>query len=277
MLDLILAGPGVTPDLVCDLADEFMAGEVLTRPNAARFCGLSPMTARSIARRLADDESIDVLEVKAGLSVWDFRVICLDMDGTVIQNECIDDMAALHGVGEEVSSVTRAAMEGGTKLTFAESLEKRVAFLRDALQPGAARLIDFCNAHGIRSYVLSGGFTHFTHAIATRLGMTGDFSNMLGIDAERGVLTGTVTGPAGGRILDADGKRRTLEILCHQAGATLEQAIAAGDGANDLEMIGAAALGIAYHAKPVVRAQARLAVTASGLDAITLLFIEAWR
>lgn len=145
------------------------------------------------------------------------------------------------------------------------------------LQPGAARLIDFCNAHGIRSYVLSGGFTHFTHAIATRLGMTGDFSNMLGIDAERGVLTGTVTGPAGGRILDADGKRRTLEILCHQAGATLEQAIAAGDGANDLEMIGAAALGIAYHAKPVVRAQARLAVTASGLDAITLLFIEAWR
>ena len=262
MLDLILAGPGVTPDLVCDLADEFMAGEVLTRPNAARFCGLSPMTARSIARRLADDESIDVLEVKAGLSVWDFRVICLDMDGTVIQNECIDDMAALHGVGEEVSSVTRAAMEGGTKLTFAESLEKRVAFLRDApvsvidealasvrLQPGAARLIDFCNAHGIRSYVLSGGFTHFTHAIATRLGMTGDFSNMLGIDAERGVLTGTVTGPAGGRILDADGKRRTLEILCHQAGATLEQAIAAGDGANDLEMIGAAALGIAYHAR----------------------------
>ena len=209
MLDLILAGPGVTPDLVCDLADEFMAGEVLTRPNAARFCGLSPMTARSIARRLADDESIDVLEVKAGLSVWDFRVICLDMDGTVIQNECIDDMAALHGVGEEVSSVTRAAMEGGTKLTFAESLEKRVAFLRDApvsvidealagvrLQPGAARLIDFCNAHGIRSYVLSGGFTHFTHAIATRLGMTGDFSNMLGIDAERGVLTGTVTGHA---------------------------------------------------------------------------------
>ena len=112
MLDLILAGPGVTPDLVCDLADEFMAGEVLTRPNAARFCGLSPMTARSIARRLADDESIDVLEVKAGLSVWDFRVICLDMDGTVIQNECIDDMAALHGVGEEVSSVTRAAMDG---------------------------------------------------------------------------------------------------------------------------------------------------------------------
>ena len=236
MLDLILAGPGVTPDLVCDLADEFMAGEVLTRPNAARFCGLSPMTARSIARRLADDESIDVLEVKAGLSVWDFRVICLDMDGTVIQNECIDDMAALHGVGEEVSSVTRAAMEGGTKLTFAESLEKRVAFIRDApvsvidealasvrLQPGAARLIDFCNAHGIRSYVLSGGFTHFTHAIATRLGMTGDFSNMLGIDAERGVLTGTVTGPAGGRILDADGKRRTLEILCHQAGATLGQ------------------------------------------------------
>ena len=86
MLDLILAGPGVTPDLVCDLADEFMAGEVLTRPNAARFCGLSPMTARSIARRLADDESIDVLEVKAGLSIRDFRVICLDMDGTVIQN-----------------------------------------------------------------------------------------------------------------------------------------------------------------------------------------------
>lgn len=290
LLDLILAGPGVTPDLVCDLADEFMAGEVLTRPQAARFCGLSPMTARSMARRLTGNDAVDVLEVKAGLSVKDFRVLCLDMDGTVIQNECIDDMAALCGVGDEVAGVTRAAMEGGTALTFAESLEKRVAFLKDApadiidkalagvrLQPGAARLIDFCNAHGIRSYILSGGFTHFTHAVARRLGMTGDFSNVLGIDRERNTLTGTVTGPAGGRILDADGKRRTLEILCHQAGATLDQAVAAGDGANDLEMIGAAALGIAYHAKPVVRARAKLAVTASGLDAVALLFIESWR
>ena len=285
MNDLILMGPGVTPDVLCDLADEFQIGEVRSRVNGVRLYNLSPMTARSIARRYADDDTVDAVVVPANLSIKDYRVLCLDMDGTIIHNECIDDMAALAGVGDEVAAATRAAMEGHQ--TFAESLTNRVALLKDApttiisdalkgirLQSGAPALIDFCRLHGVKTYILSGGFTNFTKVVAEQLGMNGAFSNELGIDGNH--LTGHVTGPAGGRILDADGKRRTLEILCALEGVSTKAAISAGDGANDLEMLGAAGIGVAFHAKPVVRAQAKYQVTAVGLDGLMLLFKEAW-
>lgn len=285
MNDLILMGPGVTPDVLCDLADEFQIGEVRSRVNGVRLYNLSPMTARSIARRYADDDTVDAVVVPANLSIKDYRVLCLDMDGTIIHNECIDDMAALAGVGDEVAAATRAAMEGHQ--TFAESLTNRVALLKDApttiisdalkgirLQSGAPALIDFCRLHGVKTYILSGGFTNFTKVVAEQLGMNGAFSNELDIDGDH--LTGHVTGPAGGRILDADGKRRTLEILCALEGVSTKAAISAGDGANDLEMLGAAGIGVAFHAKPVVRAQAKYQVTAVGLDGLMLLFKEAW-
>ena len=285
MNDLILMGPGVTPDVLCDLADEFQIGEVRSRANGVRLCNLSPMTARSIAQRYADDDTLDAVVVPANLSIKDYRVLCLDMDGTIIHNECIDDMAALAGVGDEVAAATRAAMEG--LQTFAESLTNRVALLKDApttiisdalkgirLQSGAPALIDFCRLHGVKTYILSGGFTNFTKVVAEQLGMNGAFSNELDIDGDH--LTGHVTGPAGGRILDADGKRRTLEILCALEGVSTKAAISAGDGANDLEMLGAAGIGVAFHAKPVVRAQAKYQVTAVGLDGLMLLFKEAW-
>lgn len=285
MNDLILMGPGVTPDVLCDLADEFQIGEVRSRVNGVRLYNLSPMTARSIARRYADDDTVDAVVVPAHLSIKDYRVLCLDMDGTIIHNECIDDMAALAGVGDEVAAATRAAMEGHQ--TFAESLTNRVALLKDApttiisdalkgirLQSGAPALIDFCRLHGVKTYILSGGFTNFTKVVAEQLGMNGAFSNELDIDGDH--LTGHVTGPAGGRILDADGKRRTLEILCALEGVSTKAAISAGDGANDLEMLGAAGIGVAFHAKPVVRAQAKYQVTTVGLDGLMLLFKEAW-
>ena len=285
MNDLILMGPGVTPDVLCDLADEFQIGEVRSRANGVRLCNLSPMTARSIAQRYADDDTLDAVVVPANLSIKDYRVLCLDMDGTIIHNECIDDMAALAGVGDEVAAATRAAMEG--LQTFAESLTNRVALLKDApttiisdalkgirLQSGAPALIDFCRLHGVKTYILSGGFTNFTKVVAEQLGMNGAFSNELGIDGNH--LTGHVTGPAGGRILDADGKRRTLEILCALEGVSTKAAISAGDGANDLEMLGAAGIGVAFHAKPVVRAQTKYQVTTVGLDGLMLLFKEAW-
>lgn len=285
MNDLILMGPGVTPDVLCDLADEFQIGEVRSRVNGVRLYNLSPMTARSIARRYADNDTVDAVVVPAHLSIKDYRVLCLDMDGTIIHNECIDDMAALAGVGDEVAAATRAAMEGHQ--TFAESLTNRVALLKDApttiisdalkgirLQSGAPALIDFCRLHGVKTYILSGGFTNFTKVVAEQLGMNGAFSNELDIDGDH--LTGHVTGPAGGRILDADGKRRTLEILCALEGVSTKAAISAGDGANDLEMLGAAGIGVAFHAKPVVRAQAKYQVTTVGLDGLMLLFKEAW-
>ena len=192
MNDLILMGPGVTPDVLCDLADEFQIGEVRSHVNGVRLCNLSPMTARSIAQRYADDDTLDAVVVPANLSIKDYRVLCLDMDGTIIHNECIDDMAALAGVGDEVAAATRAAMEGHQ--TFAESLTNRVALLKDApttiisdalkgirLQSGAPALIDFCRLHGVKTYILSGGFTNFTKVVAEQLGMNGAFSNELGL------------------------------------------------------------------------------------------------
>lgn len=285
MMDLILMGPGVTPDLVCDCADAASAAEVRTQPGAVRLSGLSAMSLRNLQQQFAQREGIDAAAVPHDLSIRNFRVLALDMDGTIIQNECIDDMAAACGQGEAVSAVTKAAMEG--HLSFDESLRERVALLKDApvsvidtalkgirLQPGAARLIDFCRSHGVDCYVVSGGFTHLTRPLAERLGMQGAVSNELVI--ENGRLTGGVTGPAGGRIINADGKRRAVEVICALHGCPLSAAVCAGDGANDLEMIQAAGLGVAFRAKPRVRAAARWAVSAAGLDGIMLLFAEAW-
>lgn len=285
MQDLILMGPGVTPDIVCDAADAAGAAEVRTRAGAVRFSGLSPMALRSLQKKFAEFDGIDAVAVPADLSVKAFKVLALDMDGTIIHNECIDDMAAACGRGEEVAAVTRAAMEG--HLGFDESLRERVALLKDApasiieealagvrLQTGAARLIDFCRTHGLKTYIVSGGFTNLTQPLADRLGMDGAVSNELVV--RDGRLTGEVTGPAGGRIINADGKRRTVEVLCALARVPLSAAVCAGDGANDKEMVAAAGLGVAYHAKPVLRDAAKASIRCAGLDGIALLFKEAW-
>lgn len=285
MTDLILMGAGVTPDLICDCADEAGAAEVRTKPGAVRFSGLSSMALRTLKRRYADNPDVDAITVPHDLSIRDFRVLALDMDGTLIQNECIDDMAAACGRGDEVAAVTKAAMEG--HLGFDDSLRKRVGLLKDEpahvveaarrgmrLQPGAVRLINFCRDYGIDCYIVSGGFTDLTRPLAKTLGMQGAISNELVYDDDK--LTGEVRGPAGGKIINADGKRRTVEVLCALHQCSLDRAICAGDGANDLEMISAAGVGVAYHAKPRVREAARYAVSASGLDGIMMLFKEAW-
>ena len=189
MTDLILMGAGVTPDLICDCADEVGAAEVRTKPGAVRFSGLSPMALRTLQRRYADNPDVDAITVPHDLSIRDFRVLALDMDGTLIQNECIDDMAAACGRGDE-AAVTKAAMEG--HLGFDDSLRKRVGLLKDEpahvveaarrgmrLQPGAVRLINFCRDYGIDCYIVSGGFTDLTRPLAKTLGMQGAISNEL--------------------------------------------------------------------------------------------------
>jgi len=202
-----------------------------------------------------------------------FKVIAFDMDSTLINIECIDEIADAAGKKAEVSAITEAAMRG--EITdFKDSLRRRVALLKGVpasfleqvyserlrLNPGAEALLAAVHAAGLRSLLVSGGFTFFADRVRDRLKIHRAQSNLLGIVG--GVLTGEVLGD----IVDGAEKQRQLLRACEEAGCTPAQAIAVGDGANDLPMMGAAGLSVAFHAKPKVREQAMVAINSGGLD-----------
>lgn len=261
--------------------------ERLERPDAMRLVNVSAGLDRlAQARAFAQARRIDFEAVPAGLSIRNYRLAVFDMDSTLIANECIDELADIAGCGDAVAAITRAAMEG--HLPFAKNLERRVALLeglprsavdkvigRIRLHPGVEAWMAFLKRHGVAAYIFSGGFAEIAGVLARRLDMAGFVCNRL--EWDDGVLTGRVTGPAGGKILDADGKRRALEVAAELAGMPLSAAIAAGDGANDLQMIEAAGFGFAYHGKAVVTATAPFAVRFGGFEAAQNWFIESWR
>lgn len=227
----------------------------------------------------------DCVIVPANLSLASFRCAFFDMDSTLIANECIDELAALYGVRDKIAEITERSMRG--ELDFEESLRARVSLLAGApasiideamksIRPtdGAKETMAFLQRHGIKTYILSGGFTQFAERIARDYGMTGYVCNSLVI--EDGKLTGEVTGPAGGAILGRAGKRRSLEVISHLNGATTAQCIAGGDGANDLEMIDAAGLGFAYHAKPIVAQAAQHRINCGSFAVLADWFVESW-
>jgi phosphoserine phosphatase len=204
------------------------------------------------------------------------RLVAFDMDSTLIQTEVIDELAEAAGVGAEVAAITQSAMNG--ELDFRESLEQRVGLLKglDAgvlqkiadelpLTPGAERLIRTLRSLGYRTAILSGGFSFFGEHLKGQLGIDFVFANDLEI--EEGRLTGRVRG----KIVDGARKAALLRQLADQEGLRLEQTIAVGDGANDLPMLDAAGLGIAFHAKPKVRASAEQVISNLGLDGILYL------
>ena len=215
------------------------------------------------------------------LRLADFRLIAFDMDSTLINIECVDEIADAVGLKEEVAAITEAAMRGEIA-DFKESLRRRVALLRGAtvadmelvyttrleLNPGAERLVRACQAAGLKTLLVSGGFTFFTDRIRDKLGIDFTRSNVLEIESgpNCGQLTGRMVDQSWGDICDGAEKRRMLLETCTQLGIDPRQAIAMGDGANDLPMMGAAGLSVAYHAKPRVREQAMVAIDDGGLD-----------
>lgn len=211
------------------------------------------------------------------LRLADFRLIAFDMDSTLITIECIDELADFAGKKAEVAAITEAAMRGEIA-DYAESLRRRLALLAGtpatALQrvfeerlrytPGAERLVATCRRAGLSTLLVSGGFTYFAERVAAHLGIDALRSNRL--EVEGGVLTGRLVAQPWGEICDGAEKRRTLLETCARLGCSPRQAIAVGDGANDLPMMGEAGLSVAFHAKPAVRAQAMVAIVEGGLE-----------
>ncbi len=221
--------------------------------------------------------------LSAPLKLSDFKLIAFDMDSTLINIECVDEIADAVGRKAEVAAITEAAMRG--EITdFKDSLRRRVALLQGVtladiervyaerlqLNPGAQELIAACQKAGMKVLLVSGGFTVFADRIKARLGIDFARSNILGI--ENGVLTGRLVDQCWGDICDGAEKRRTLLEVASLLGIEPEQCIAVGDGANDLPMMGAAGLSVAYHAKPKVREQAMVAINEGGLDRLLELF-----
>ena len=213
----------------------------------------------------------------APLSLSQFKLIAFDMDSTLINIECVDEIADAAGRKAEVSAITEAAMRG--EITdYKESLRQRVALLKGVtlthmqqvlterlrLNPGAADLVQACKAAGMKVLLVSGGFTYFTDHVRNVLGIDWTRSNVLEI--VDGVLTGRMVDQPWGDICDGEEKRKTLLETCQLLGIEPSQAIAMGDGANDLPMMGVAGLSVAYHAKPKVREQAMVAINSGGLD-----------
>jgi phosphoserine phosphatase len=217
------------------------------------------------------------------LRLTDFKLIAFDMDSTLINIECVDEIADAVGLKAEVAAITEAAMQGEIA-DYKDSLRQRVALLKGVtvtqmdeiyaqrlqLNAGAAELVAACKQAGLKVLLVSGGFTYFTDRIRDRLGIDATRANVL--EVENGTLTGRMVDQPWGDICDGAEKRVMLLKTCADMGISPAQAIAMGDGANDLPMMGAAGLSVAYHAKPAVRQFANVSIESGGLDRLLSLF-----
>ncbi|CCD35707.1 Phosphoserine phosphatase [Candidatus Paraburkholderia kirkii UZHbot1] len=236
----------------------------LQRPDIDAYCGA---------------HALDYAYVDPKAKLADFGLVAMDMDSTLITIECIDEIADFCGLKAEVAAITEALMRGEIK-DFNESLTRRVALLKglDAgalervyderlkLSPSAERMLEGARAAGLKTLLVSGGFTFFTERLKARLGLDYAHANTLEI------VDGKLTGKVVGAVVDADAKARTLIETCSAIGIDPQRAIAMGDGSNDLKMMAEAGLSVAFRAKPVVRQSASVAFNFVGLDGLLRMF-----
>jgi len=275
-MNLVLQGVG-------DCAARLQRIAALTAPQRVVTISESALRCEGISYTPALRHTIEVAAHAAQLDATymmgvrrldEFKLVAMDMDSTLITIECIDEIADMQGLKPQVAEITEAAMRG--ELDFSESLKRRVALLegleasalervyeeRLRLSMGAEEMLKAVQAAGLKTLLVSGGFTFFTDRLKPRLGL--DYTRANELEVVDGKLTGKVIG----EIVDADVKRKTVEHVCASMGIRTEQAIVMGDGANDLKMMSIAGMSVAFRAKPVVREQASVALNYVGLDGI---------
>jgi phosphoserine phosphatase len=264
--------PAVQVDHIASLASAQRIEQLA--PHTYRLRGTEP---HEIIGAYCYEHQIDFGFVPQDKRLGDFGLLVMDMDSTLISIECIDEIADMQGLKPQVAEITEAAMRG--EMDFAESLRRRVALLegldesallrvydeRLQLNPGAKKMLAAMKQHGIKTMLVSGGFVNFTERLKERLGL--DYAHANTLEVVDGKLTGKVLGD----IVDAQAKADWLNRAREELGLNREQVIAMGDGANDLKMMAQAGVSMAYHAKPVVRAQANYALNFVGLDGLSTL------
>jgi phosphoserine phosphatase len=278
-MNLIIQGGALPTFLLERIVAATGASTVEPRPpQVVRLKGANRTPEFDALIPLIEAENLDWAFTAADRKLSDFGLICFDMDSTLITIECIDELADFAGKKAEVSAVTEAAMRG--EIDYRESLRRRLALLagldarvlarvfgeRLLLSPGARELLEACQNAGLRTAILSGGFTYFTERLRIELGF--DFATSNELEVSGGKLTGRVVGD----IVDAAAKAHHLARLTDELGLKKEQVIACGDGANDLLMMAQAGLSVAFRAKPATRAKADVAINFGSLDSLLNLF-----
>ena len=277
-MNLVILGEDIsTPDL--KELHRISRGAAIERihDEAFRITKADPATKPQVAEHAAGAK-VDFGFVAEGRTFAGFRLLAMDMDSTLICIECIDEIADFAGRKAEVAAVTESAMRG--EIDWPESLRRRVKALngleegtlervydeRLRFNKGAQKLLAAAKRNGVKTLLVSGGFTYFTDRVRDEMGFDYAYSNTL--DTSNGRLTGTVTGP----LVDAAGKAAHVARLKREMGLSEHQVLAIGDGANDLPMMAEAGTSIAYHAKPVVRQRATYALDFAGLNGVLDLF-----
>jgi len=275
-MNLVLQGCGDCKAALERIATLTAPGRVVWINQRALRCediSFSPGLRQTI-EAAAHGAQLDATYMMGVHEMDEFKLVAMDMDSTLITIECIDEIADMQGLKPQVAEITEAAMRG--ELDFAESLKRRVALLKglDAsalervylerlrLSLGAEEMLAAVQKAGLKTLLVSGGFTFFTNRLKERLGL--DYTHANELEIVDGKLTGRVVGG----IVDAEEKKRTVQRVCDEMGISTEEAIVMGDGANDLKMMSIAGLSVAFRAKPVVREQANVALNFVGLDGI---------
>lgn len=275
-MNLIIQGPEIHNSDLRAIA-KLAQADGIERITGQAFRLTHAVPAAEIPSYCAEAE-LDYAFVDAERKLSDFKLIAMDMDSTLLAIESIDEIADMLQIKPQVSEITLQTMRG--EISFEESLTRRTQLLRglhlDALQqvydervklnPGAEKMLSQAKQAGLKTMVISGGFTFFTERIKTRLGLDYAAANVLDVENER--LTGKVVG----KIIGREGKAQVLQQVCDALELRREQVIAIGDGANDLGMMAQAGVSIAYHAKPIVKQQATYAFDYVGLDGVINLF-----